>query len=219
MRYIKFDLYIPFRIQEEILESIRTPPVETENFRIHIRYPYHGAVSYVELVTTERSFHPSTAVMVVREYIEHQLDQHSTEVMFTCIGPSPFHADFHVEGYVKQCQDDERLICEINDQRGYARITFRFCDDDVCTLDDAFRVLFHCLDDEFDLFYEIGREDGGLHERWNDMKEITENVALNVAFQSWHRRLRTWRSHSRDLAKLNLTLARFQTARLFLRLN
>ena len=210
LRYVTFDLYIPFRIQEELCDSRTASITETEHFRVHICYPYYGSVAYVELLTSESARHPSSAVRVVREYMDSQLHQLDCNVVFTYLGPSPFHADFFIEGYGNQQKFSNKLQVEKRDQPGYADIVVRFCDDDVKTTEDAFEIVFDQLSDEFSLFYMIERNEQEMQERWSSIEQITEQLARTTTQVGWRQKLRTWRSRGRDLASLYLTLAKFQ---------
>ncbi len=208
--HIKFDLYIPFRIQKELTKSYVQPETRTENFRVHIHYPYYSPVSYVELIKDNASSHPSTAMKVVREYMKSQLDQSPSNVIFTFVGPTPFHADFQIEGYITQNQTDNVFDCELLDSPGYADITFRYCIDDIRTIEDACEALFNELDHELSLFYEIHRNDSQKYERWAEIEQITSNLTEHFKNSGWRERPRTARTRGRELAVLYVSLAQFE---------
>ena len=71
---INFELYIPFRIQQEIVGAYFDTDTMTEKFRIHT-LPYHAPVAFVELLNGGTSHNPSTAVRVVREYLRSELNR------------------------------------------------------------------------------------------------------------------------------------------------
>jgi hypothetical protein len=93
---ISFDVYIPYRIQEEITDEITTDRTLTENFRVHIRYDYEAPLVFVELLNPSKLPDPSQAVQVVREYLNRQVNCSLRKVRFDALGPSPFHADFYI---------------------------------------------------------------------------------------------------------------------------
>lgn len=208
--HVEFDLYIPFRIQKELIGPHVQSETRTENFRVHIHYLYHSPVSYVELIKDNDSSQPSTAMRVVREYMKNQLDQSSSNVIFTFVGPTPFHADFLIEGYVTQNQTDNIFDCELLDHPGYADITFRYCTDTIRTIEEACEALFHELDDELSLFYKIHRNDSQKHERWAEIEQITSNLTEHFKKSGWRERLRTARTRGRELAALYVSLAQFE---------
>jgi len=67
---IDFELYIPFRIQEEITEE-KEKFIGTygENFKVKIIQSFHLPVAVVEIIDPTKKPDPSTAVQIVREFI------------------------------------------------------------------------------------------------------------------------------------------------------
>ena len=207
---IKFDLYVPFRIQKGLIGSHVQSETKTENFRVHVHYPYHSPVSYVELIKDNKSSDPSTAMQVFREYMRDQLDQSSSNVIFTFVGPTPFHADFQIEGYSTRNQTDNIFDHEQLNHPGYADITFRYCTDDIRTIEDACETLFYELDYELSLFYEIHRNDSQKYERWAEIEQVTSNLTEHFKKSGWRERLCTARTRGRELAALYVSLAQFE---------
>lgn len=210
LRHIKFDLYIPFRIQKELGRHMYTSPLRTENFRIHIHYPYYGPVSYVELVGDENLLHPSNAMAIVREYMKSQLSRLSSDVVFAFVGPTPFHANFQLEGYTHYDSTDNVFGCEKLDKPGYADVTFRCRADDFSVAGDACEALFRELDHELDLFYEIRRRDFRNYKRWGEIEKRTSNLTEHFKKVGWRERFRATRARGRELADLYTSLVRFE---------
>lgn len=95
-KIIEFELYIPKRIQEE-LSSFKKEEIDTEKFGIIIQDSFHGPVTFVEPINSKDLDNPSFAVQVTREFLRREFEKYSSSNMeFTCIGPSPFHAEFIV---------------------------------------------------------------------------------------------------------------------------
>src|SRR5215831_17073533 len=83
---ISFDIYIPFRIQEELTRVDVSNDTKSENFRLQIMYSYYGPVAYIEpldATDTTQSFRPSIAVQVVREYLIKELKNNGCVPPFT----------------------------------------------------------------------------------------------------------------------------------------
>ncbi len=65
--FAKFDLFIPARIQEELVEG-SSADMRTENFRVFVTMTFHGPITFIQLLDPDESDIPrgSTAVRVVR---------------------------------------------------------------------------------------------------------------------------------------------------------
>jgi hypothetical protein len=95
---ISFDIFLPVRVQEKYTSAWRGDDVETLNVRII--YKGHLPVMYVHYpvtgdATNVRRFSPSTAIVVVRKYLDDKLKD-NPEVQVQVLGPSPFHADLFI---------------------------------------------------------------------------------------------------------------------------
>src|SRR5260370_36744481 len=97
---ISFNIIVPLRFQEKYTMGGRTADgVET----FHVKVVYEGSmpVTYIHYTLKggedeARNYSPSTAVVVVRKFLEEKLDGHPT-VLFQMLGPSPFHADIFID--------------------------------------------------------------------------------------------------------------------------
>ena len=91
---IEFDLYIPARIQEQILNSLGEGFVGSEHFHVRL---IHSDMPLVMVTATEPVGWKagSTYIILVREYLQRELDE--SMVGLSCLGPSPFHSDFFLE--------------------------------------------------------------------------------------------------------------------------
>ena len=174
---IRFALYIPLRIQEEILGPYFANGIGTERFIVHNHFLYHGPVSYVELVDAVDCRSPSTAVRLVREYLKNQLDLISSKLVFRFVGPSPFHGDFWLVTDKTLSQGSHLFSCETVEDRGYNKIKFHCCGDDFMSKSDACNKLFDDLDDELDLFYQIHRNNLEQYDQW----EVIESAVWKLS--------------------------------------
>ena len=77
-----FSLYIPLRIQRELLGPYFEDGIGTENLLIYNHNVYHGWVCYVVLVDPQKNTSPSTAIRLVREYLKMQIRLISTKFVF-----------------------------------------------------------------------------------------------------------------------------------------
>ena len=119
---VEFSLRIPPRVQEDIIRTIRGQDYSwiglgTDHFMVRTRYFYYGPVTIVECLDVDDNERedPSSAVIVVREYLKHKLGELEKGIQLECVGPSPFHADF----YVYDDDDQERPHVKHKERRGY----------------------------------------------------------------------------------------------------
>ncbi|SHH37736.1 hypothetical protein SAMN05444169_7141 [Bradyrhizobium erythrophlei] len=98
--YIGFDIFLPVRVQQKYNPlDFRLDAVENFCVKIickrpmpvaHIHYTVAGGEADVN------DFSPSTAAMIVRQYLEEKL-RDNTKVDFQSLGPSPFHGDIFLD--------------------------------------------------------------------------------------------------------------------------
>ena len=214
IRVIKFELYIPFRIQEDLvdLHAIKSR-TKTENFRIYINYAYEGPVTYViPKIDDDWEYDnppsPSTAIQIIREYMKYKLKD--TCIVFRYIGPSPFHADFYIDGCVIPNETDSLFECEKKTELGYDKIVFKYNILDFEWPQDAYEMLFDELDDELDIFYRIERSNIEQYQHWEKIEELMFQI-IEQQETSWCRY--PWKSYmrGRDLSSLYISLTKFES--------
>ena len=208
---IRFELYIPFRIQREIVGPLFNSTLSTERFRIHNLFKYYGPVSVVELIDGKHTVCPSTAVQVVREYLKEQINRMSSSLVFESIGPSPFHVNFWLEGKKVLPQSEHQFECKQLNIPGYASITFFCCIDNFYSKKVACEELFDNLADELDLFYEIARSDRESLEMWDKIEAAASRLCEYLQSTSQLERLRTSIGRGRELSKLHILLSSFES--------
>lgn len=159
---LSFEIYIPFRVQAEILECPQDfVDTTTERFRFKLITNYEGPVAFVECVGAVRESSPSDAVILLRRYLEKELKAQSTSIRLECLGPSPFHANFFL--FPQQTQNNKRKAgqspfqCSQQHQVGYDEVIFNYDSRVIATEEEAQEGLFQAIDSELDLFYEIRR--------------------------------------------------------------
>lgn len=93
---ISFDIYLPRRVQAEILETqeefLKT---QSEQFRILMRNCYYSPVAFITPLEAQTDeCNASDAVVLVRRYLEREIRKQGGKLALESTGPSPFHADF-----------------------------------------------------------------------------------------------------------------------------
>lgn len=150
---VDFSVFIPARIQDSIFpgESM-SELTTTEKFRVSIRHGFYGPVSYIECIDPQEECDPSSAVRLLREYMSKEFAKLESSVTFEFLGPSPFHADFFIQG--GDTGDSEIRMEEIK-QRGYNRIVFFH--DSTSEPEEVLEFVLDELSHELDLYYKIER--------------------------------------------------------------
>ena len=207
-----FSLYIPLRIQRELLGPYFEDGIGTENLLIYNHNVYHGWVCYVVLVDPQKNTSPSTAIRLVREYLKMQIRLISTKLVFRFVGPSPFHADFWINADNAKNQNRERFRCEKMHREGYSTIIFHCCADEFSSAGDVCRKLFRTLDYELDLFYQIHRNNVDQFDQWEghiavSVGRVYDQIELTNGFQNIGIHVRS----GRQLSKLHVALVRFES--------
>lgn len=213
---IRFDIYIPFRIQEELSRVSVTYETRSENFRLHIEYSFHGPVAYVEPLNATGIFRPSTAVQVVREYLKRELNTNASVIVFECLGPSPFHADFYLESVPSELEESCGFPFSVEHirTRGYAEVVFTYAESFFPNRDTAIHVLFSELSDELGLFYEAKRLDLDAYRDWDGIQEKFLALTDVTTEAGVRRRIRAMWQRGRDLHLLHTSLVRFDANQL-----
>jgi hypothetical protein len=175
---ISFDVYIPYRIQEEITDEITSQKTKTENFTVHIRYAYEAPLTFVELLNPLEAPDPSQGVQIVREYLNREINSSVSKVRFEALGPSPFHADFYI------CPQDGEDFNEFEVlqtlSRGYDKIKFLYNVGEFTSLSSAKLELFSRLEDELGFYYHLVSSRLKANADWSD---VTDNLAKLIDVQ------------------------------------
>lgn len=203
---LEFDLYIPFRIQSELGDGHAQSETKTEHFRVHVRHAYHDAVAFVELVGAKVPPAPSFAMIVVREYLKKECQRSAHDLAFDFVGPTPFHADFHVESFAVPNKSGAAFEAKRIDSPGYSDITFSYCASSFPTALAALRELFDELREELGLFYRMCRDNSENYGRWAQIEHLMARVTRRPTRISWRQRIQ----RARDLEELSISLARFE---------
>ncbi|WLH33862.1 hypothetical protein PSH79_18200 [Pseudomonas sp. FP2196] len=163
---IKFDLYIPRRVQAEVISEpedyLRSG---VEHFKVQMLNKYYGPLVFVESVGSKNDS-PSQSVRVLREFLEREFKRVSNGVTFECIGPSPFHGDFFVKGDVENGGD---VALEVNVEKGYDKFVFAVSNGSSSPSDREMSMVYRLIDDEMSLFYELQRARVRMGKKWRDI--------------------------------------------------
>lgn len=149
---VVFDVYLPYRVQAEVTNgsefALRT---KSENFRIYIFEYFYGMVSYVEIVNCKEDSSGTDAVRIIREFLKSEFNRLDTFIIFDCLGPSPFHADFRLIPK----RDVDKITMERINRKGYDELLFSYDSCFYSNDEDALSYLFDELSYELSYFYSL----------------------------------------------------------------
>jgi len=210
---IKFEIYIPFRIQEQFATSIAllSMSTKTEKFIVRIQDNIHCPITIVELVDPQINADPSDAVVIVREFLTQQNQKFDSKLItFQCLGPSPFHANFYIR--VPQKQDKEFpwfFWSESFNAGSYADIDIYYDKDVLKDVEEAKTYIYKNIGMELSLFYRINQYKEVRIDDWekvekhfNDIIEIQRKNGLFSAFRRYF--------SSKTLSESFISIAEFE---------
>jgi hypothetical protein len=148
----KFDIYLPIHTQEKHCPGGKED-AGCERFRVHVSYQYYAPICFVELLEDNGTGNPSTAIMIIREYLENTINTEDSPIHFEVLGPTPFHADFTVKLESFGADHDTEFKVTTLHPPCYARIRFEANDCRYANIQDAYEDLREYLSNELDTYY------------------------------------------------------------------
>jgi len=123
---IRFGIYIPQRLQNQLAYLPEDSPVDTENFNVLITYDDPVPFTIIFYDTKNEFPDPSSAVMVIRKYLEREFKDDM--VTFRSLGPSPFHADLTLsEGETLDARREPHFVVNnLSFGEGYKRYEVKY---------------------------------------------------------------------------------------------
>ncbi|CQI96512.1 Uncharacterised protein [Yersinia rohdei] len=173
---VKFDIYLPYRVQSEILnESDSTLLTKSENFRVYIFETFYGMASYVEVLNCQEGSSGSYAVRVIRDFLDSEFKKIDTFLFFDFLGPSPFHADFKL---ISGNDIENKITMERIKIKGYDELLFNYNPNCFASDEDALSHIFEELNTELSYFYVLVSAKVRLMYRWEDIENDLNNIFL-----------------------------------------
>lgn len=182
---IEFEVYIPSRIQAELLEERRVELLRTftENFKVSIHYTYHFPVTFVQPLRPSEKNSPSESVQIIREFLKQKLESSGDEyIQFECLGPSPFHVDCYIRSGESECasKGDWKFEAKRLSKKGYDDMIFNFDQEMFGEASEAMDVIMEDTGDELGFFYNVVQSEV---ERMFDWEPLQDSVTKLVGIQ------------------------------------
>ena len=186
---IEFQLYIPYRIQAQLLEQtglkqeIEFLETFTEKFKVSIHYTYDLPVAFVEPINPSQKGTSSEAVIIVRKFLIHEFESSKSDyIQFEWLGPSPFHADCYIQSGETPGDNERNWEFEVKrlSQRGYDTIIFYFNPIIFAKAEEAKEAIIEEIQDELGFFYSLEQIEV---EKMYDWEEIQDSVDQLISIQ------------------------------------
>lgn len=177
---VEFEVYIPLRIQAELVrQEATTLRTFTERFRISIYYTYHLPVTFVELVNPSQESTPSDAVQIVREFLEREFNKSKSDyIQFEFLGPSPFPADCFIYPGKTVADEEVDWIFQARRlaRRGCDQIVFEFNPRFFAKATEARDAIIEEVIHELGFFYFIVQREVGKINDWIRIQGIVDQL-------------------------------------------
>lgn len=147
---IAFEVSIPKRLHPELLDG---QTHECEKFRVETLYEYRGPCSFVTCLDGPGD--GALAVRLLWRFLRREIPRSSESVVFTNLGPSPFHARFALapsgHGAVEPVQWEKVGTF------GYTAYSLTYDAGQYASIEDAYDDVQFRLSHELSLFYDLVR--------------------------------------------------------------
>lgn len=209
---IQFDVIIPHRIQKELSVLNREKIRCGERFRVTTYYSFDSPYTVVLPLEPGRRCAPSSAVVVVREFLETQLSKdESSFIQYDWLGPSPFHADFEIIPVEDEAEElDDALVAEFIQRRGYDLVQFRY---DTNYFEDSSQAATYAvfkLEDELGLFYRSVHSRHREMRAWMDVSEAFNDLVDMHEARGLRSTIRRFLRSSRRIQDVVFDLTQFE---------
>ena len=142
-----------------------------------------------------------------------QIQQLSSVLVLDVVGPSPFHADFWLEGFDVPRQQRHRFDLQKQEDIGYARVVFQCSSQEFPSSQEACESLFGSLSYELDVFYMIYRSNSQNLGRWAAIEADAAQIFDRVPESGKFRKLQPFFAsinRGTEMANLHEKLLRFE---------
>ncbi|MEU8031886.1 hypothetical protein AB0C13_25120 [Streptomyces sp. NPDC049099] len=204
---MSFRVTIPSRIQEK-LSLFPVPPTAIEEFDVTIVFGSFAPVTSVVCVGAEEDhFSPSTAVVVVREFLEAELGKlNGSNVTLSTVGPSPFHVDFHVRPGVGEVEWRLGLSCTFKAGIGYRDCVFYYDPEVFSSVEEVMGGVLAHVRKELSGFYYLQIQRNHRMNVALDLNEEAEALTYRLSEPGVRAFLRRTRGFRRALNSLKIAI-------------
>ena len=176
---LNFELFIPFRIQREIVKERKFINTFSENFKVKILHGYDLPVAIIEIKNPTKTPDPSMAVRIVREFLKKELKNNAEYIRFECIGPSPFHLDCSLKTQ-KSKSEDTWILNPIEKSRieNYDELIINYNENIIKDSDEALDYLILPIIIEFSFFYMCVQTRNYKMHLWESIQDDLEKLII-----------------------------------------
>lgn len=205
---VRFNIHIPKRLHSDLIPL--GPASTCEDFQVLSTVEYHGpATLVVEKTMTDR---PNRGVVLVREFLERELNRSDAPIRLDWVGPSPFHSDCRLEAVPSI---GPQIQAQVVPRTGYQERIFTYDPLEVPSIETAFEELRLDLMAELSLYYLIERSNNIAFHEWSDLEEqsggLVSLLQAGGASGLWNRMVKT----PKAISGLSVSVAQFEAQAIF----
>jgi uncharacterized protein (DUF2164 family) len=214
--FIEFELYIPSRVQYEILNnhSRDNKPKVSELYKIIINYLYYFPVTFVIPIEDNNELDPSTSVMIVKELLRKEMNKHDNIIRFECLGPSPFHINCLVEPVSTEIDNGRIYQQSIIQKKGYDEVLFYYNKEN-STVGDVIEVIIDDISDELGFYYYLIQNRNLMRRKWVDLDELVEKLIATQKLKGVKAYIRKLLFNTKKLDECFIELVDFESRELY----
>lgn len=218
---LNFKLFIPMRFQEDICKKYsRKPETFTEHFNVIINYEYHSPVCFIECIDPSEIPQPSTAISIIKDFLNDRISQIDDRFELQRLGPTPFHANFYLlehntEDSPPPPKGDNfwEFISNCLRMSGYDLWMFYYNPKEFDDINEAQNSLYYQLSNEASVYYMIERHQSQSLKEWERIEDLSGKIFQGETISLKRKMLRLVTEGS-QLEKLVLRLSKFESEKL-----
>lgn len=184
-RRIKFEVIIPTRLQEQVLEPLGWSHLNSQRFSIEMLSPYFMPVAYVTPLDSPEP-DPALAVVLVRRFLEREFEKMSQRtIAFDFLGPTPFHGEFFILPIKDATSElaslfghdqETKMLVDRMKTTHYDRFEIVYDPSHYGEVWDVFAEVRRKMSEELGLFYRIKMFDSQKQLRWTDLSTRSDRL-------------------------------------------
>jgi len=210
---IRFQIYLPRRVQQELLPRDPWAKPPAERYRVTILYGYEMPLAFVESVAQSPPSNPADGVLVVRQFMSNALSYDASEnVFFDWIPPTPLGAQCYLTASPTDAEAAHASDFSVHAEHpgGSHILKFQYNPARFDDLERATFLLYLTLLPELDLLYLILRDDQARAWQWAQVALALDGLISLQRLPGPKGFLKRLLTSTRDARDLLLRVAAFE---------
>lgn len=178
---LTFELSVPLEWQITNIHPTHPWVTIKSPIQIRIKSEFHYTATFAKITSDALETSGSKAIYVARKYLEY-IFQEDPHLIFSSIGPSPFHGDFELKRGEFPPRSANPFEFNRIPKRGYDTLTFEYNIEKFNDLDEAYdRLTWFGIGSEIGLFYFIKSRNIKITKKFRILKTNNEHLVKLVS--------------------------------------